>query len=163
MARIPTDLKILRVIYDRYYENFRAYSKKNGERSSKIYVPIDIGEIAKSLDVDADIVFGRLYYHLNEKFSYKHDDGSKVEFFALRVGDDPHCVNFPYLASILADLEGQNRKYLMTTILAGLSLLIAIISILISIFAWQVLTPGYHVCTSFESVAGPLLHYYSKC
>jgi hypothetical protein len=32
MARIPTDLKILRVIYDRYYENFRAYSKKNGER-----------------------------------------------------------------------------------------------------------------------------------
>jgi hypothetical protein len=135
MAKIPTDLKILGVIYDRYYANFRAYSNENKGRSSKIYVPIDVGEIAKSLDVDADIVFGRLYYHLNEKFSYKHDDGSKVEFFALQVGNDPHCVNFPYLASILADLQDKNRKYLMTTILAGLSLVIAIISILISIFA----------------------------
>jgi hypothetical protein len=135
MAKIPTDLKILRVIYGRYYDNFQTYSNKNKGRSSKIYVPIDVGEIAKSLDVDADIVFGRLYYHLNEKFSYKHDDGSKVEFFALQVGNDHHCVNFPYLASILADLQDQNRKYLMTTIIAGLSLVIAIISILISIFA----------------------------
>lgn len=135
MAKIPTDLKILRVIYDRYYDTFKAYSNENKGRSSKIYVPIDVGEIAKSLDVDADIVFGRLYYHLNEKFSYKHDDGSKVEFFALHVGNDHHCVNFPYLASILADLQDRDRKYRMTTILAGLSLVIAIISILISIFA----------------------------
>ena len=64
-----------------------------------------IREIAKILNVDADIVFGRLYYHLNEKFSYKHDDGSKVEFFALHVGDESHCINFPYLASVLADLQ----------------------------------------------------------
>ena len=135
MAKIPTDLKILRVIYDRYYGNFQAYSEENKKRSSKTYVPIDIGEIAKSLDIDADIVFGRLYYHLNEKFSYKHVDGSRIDFFALRVDHDSHCVNFPYLASILADLEDRNRKYLLTTILAGLSLVIAIISILISVFA----------------------------
>jgi hypothetical protein len=135
MPKIPTDLKILRVIYDRYYDNFQAYSNEKKNRSSKIYVPVDVGEIAKSLDVDADIVFGRLYYHLNERFSYKHDDGSKVEFFALGVGNDHHCVNFPYLASVLADLQDQNRKHLMTTIIAGLSLVIAIISILISIFA----------------------------
>lgn len=135
MTKIPTDLKILGVIYDRYYDSFHAYSDENKIRSSKIYVPIDVKEIAKSLNVDADIVFGRLYYHLNEKFSYKRDDDSEVEFFALRAGDDRHCINFPYLASILADLQDQNRKYLMTIILAGLSLVIAIISILISIFA----------------------------
>ena len=135
MAKIPTDLKILHAIYDRYYDTFRAYPDGSEGRSSKIFVPINVEEIAQSLDVDADIVFGRLYYHLNEKFSYKHDDGSKVEFFALRVGGDHHCVNFPYLASVLADLKEQNRKYRITTIIAGFSLLIAIISILISIFA----------------------------
>ena len=133
VAKIPTDLKVLRVIYNRYYDDFQAYPNEKKDRSSKTYVPIDIEEIAKHLDVDADIVFGRLYYHLNEKFSYKRDDGSKVEFFALRAGDDHHCVNFPYLALILADLQDQNRRYLMTTVIAGLSLVIAVISILISI------------------------------
>jgi hypothetical protein len=72
---------------------------------------------------------------LNEKFSYQHDDGSKVEFFALGAGDDRHCVNFPYLASILADLQDQNRKYMTATLIAVLSLIIAILSIVISIFA----------------------------
>lgn len=135
MAKIPTDLKILQAIYDRYYDTFRAYPDGSRGRSSKIFVPIDVKEIAESLDVDADIVFGRLYYHLNERFSYKRDDGSRVEFFALSAGDDRHCVNFPYLASVLADLQHQNRKYLITTVIAGFSLIIAIISILISIFA----------------------------
>jgi len=135
MTKIPTDLKILDVIYDRYYDNFHAYSDENKIRSSKIYVPIDVKEIAKSLNVDADIVFGRLYYHLNEKFSYKRDDDSKVEFFALRAGNDCHCINFPYLASVLADLKDQNRKYLTTTIIAATSLIIAILSIMIAIFA----------------------------
>jgi hypothetical protein len=134
VARIPTDIKILRLIYDRYYDTFRAYSSEKKDRCSKTYVPIDIGETAKSLDVDADIVFGRLYYHLNEKFSYKRDDGSKVEFFALRVGNEHHCVNFPYLASVLADLQDQSRKYVTTTLIASLSLVIAIASILISVF-----------------------------
>ena len=134
MTKIPTDLKILGVIYDRYYDNFHAYSDENKIRSSKIYVPIDVEEIAKSLKVDVDIIFGRLYYHLNEKFSYKHD-GSKVEFFALCVGSDRHCINFPYLASVLADLEDQNRKYRTATTIAVLSLIIAILSIIIAIFA----------------------------
>jgi len=135
MAKIPTDLKILQAIYDRYYDAFRAYSGENRGRSSKIFVPIDVGEVAESLGVDADIVFGRLYYHLNERFSYKHDDDSRVEFFALSVGDNRHCVNFPYLASVLADLQDRNRKYLVPTVLAGLSLIIAIIAILVSLFA----------------------------
>lgn len=135
MTKIPTDLKILSVIYDRYYANFHAYSNENKIRGSKIYVPIDVEVLARSLNVDVDIVFGRLYYHLNEKFSYKNADGSRVEFFAIRVGDDHNCINFPYLASVLADLRDQNRKYLTVTIIAALSLIIAIVSIIISIFA----------------------------
>jgi len=135
MTKIPTDLKILGVIYDRYYANFQGYSNESKIRSSKIYVPIDVEVLARSLNVDVDIVFGRLYYHLNEKFSYKNADGSRVEFFAIRIGDDHNCINFPYLASVLADLRDQNRKYLTATLIAILSLIIAILSIIISIFA----------------------------
>ena len=135
MTKIPTDLKILGVIYDRYYANFQAYSNASEIRSSKIYVPIDVEVLARSLNVDVDIVFGRLYYHLNEKFSYKKDDGSRVEFFAISVGHDKNCINFPYLASVLADLTDQNRKHLTATLIAVLSLTIAILSIIISIFA----------------------------
>ncbi len=135
MPKIPTDLKMLGAIYDRYYADFVAYSDKNKTRSSKIYVPIDIEELARSMSLDSDIVFGRLYYHLNEKFGYKTDDGSRVDFFAIRIGGDHHCINFPYLGSVLADLRDQNRKYLTATLIAILSLIIAILSIIISIFA----------------------------
>jgi hypothetical protein len=68
MAKIPTDLKILGVIYDNYYNTFRDYDDANKTRSSKIYVPVDIALLAKALDIDVDIIFGRLYYHLNEKY-----------------------------------------------------------------------------------------------
>ena len=133
MTKIPTDLQILDVVYNRYYDNFQAYSNENRIRNSKIYVPIDVKEIAKRLNVDTDIVFGRLYYHLNEKFGYKNDDGSTVEFFALRAGDDRHCINFPYLASVLSDLKDQNKKYQTSTLISILSLVIAILSIILSI------------------------------
>ncbi len=132
MTKIPTDLKILNAIYDRYYNNFKAYSDANKIRSSKIYVPIDIEQLSRSMDIDPDIIFGRLYYHLNNKFSYKKNDGLQVDLFSLRIGDDKNCVNYPYLASILADLKDQNTKYLITTIIAVSALIIAILSIVIT-------------------------------
>ena len=135
MKSIPTDLKLLGAIYDRYHADFVAYSDENKTRSTKNYVPIDIKELAKSLNLDSDMVFGRLYYHLNEKYGYKMDNGSRVDFFAMRVARDHHCIHFPYLGSVLADLRDQNRKYLTATFIASLSLILAILAIIISIFA----------------------------
>ena len=135
MTKIPTDLKMLGEIYDRYYADFVAYSDENKTRSSKIYVPIDIKELARSMSLDSDIVFGRLHHHLNEQFGYKNDDGSRVDFFAISVSGGHHCIHFPYLGSVLADLRDRNRKYLTATLIAILSLVIAILSIIISIFA----------------------------
>ncbi len=66
--RIPTDIQILDAIYERYYSTFAAFAKSAGDRSSKIYVPIDIKTIAYTLRVDGDIVFERLYYHLENKY-----------------------------------------------------------------------------------------------
>jgi len=130
---LPTDLRILDTIYDRYYETYAKYAKGDKSRSTKIYVPIDIQQIAQDLKVDADIIFGRLYYHLEHKYGYKQDDGSSVHFFSLCVGSDVRCVNFPLMASVLADFREQSRKYTIATFIAVVALVISIGSIVISI------------------------------
>jgi hypothetical protein len=128
----PSDLKILSLIYKLYYEEFKNYMQsddvQNG-RVSKIYVPINCKMIAKELDVDGDIVFGRLYYHLEHKYGYKQEDGTKVHFFTLGVETDRHCVNFPLLASVLAGLEDESRKFQIATYTSALAVVVAVIAL----------------------------------
>ena len=85
------------------------------------------------LFLEGDIIFGRLYYDLNRRYSYRQEDGSKIEFFALRAGDDAHCIHFPYMASILANLRTDKKKYRTATTLALVSLGIALISVTIAV------------------------------
>jgi len=122
--KVPTDLEILEYIYRHYYNVFVKFDKENPSRDAKIYVPIDCSRIADHFGVDRDIIFGRLYYHLEQKYAYS-SDGVKVHFFANRLKEDTKCINFPYMASILSDLQDQQRKY-------GWSLKLSIIAIAIS-------------------------------
>ena len=132
MKKLPTDLQILKAIYDLYYHDFINYDDKESKaRSSKMYVPIDIEIISKKFNVDSDLIFGRLYYHLENKYGYLDDDGLKVSFFALRAGSDKHCVHFPYLASVLATMKSENRKFLIATVIAVVALILSLISIFI--------------------------------
>jgi hypothetical protein len=66
--RIHPDRKILKVIYDRYYDTFVSFQPGSDDRHTKNYVPVDLQRIADVLRVDGDIVFGRLYYHLSPKY-----------------------------------------------------------------------------------------------
>jgi len=135
VKKLPTDLKMLNAIYNRYYKDFTSFSKTDPSRSSKIHMPIEVEEIAADLGVDTDIIFGRLYYDLENRYGYKHDnDGSSVHFFSLAVGDDRHCVNFPYMASVLANLRDEHWKYRLATVVSFISLAIAILSIIIAVF-----------------------------
>jgi len=96
-------------------------------------MPIDIEKVAQDLDIDEDIVFGRLYYHLEHKYGYKQDDGTSVSFFGLKIGDDIHCVNFPLMASVLADLQDQSLKHNVAIWIAVASLFVSALSVLIAI------------------------------
>ena len=131
----PTDLDLLDAIYNRYFDEFAAWSEENRTRRTKIYVPIDIELIARELSVDPDLVFGRLYYHLEHKYGYDDASGSHTPFFEIAIAGDHHCINFPYLASVLASLRDEDRKFRVATTTAVVSPLIAIVSLLLSIFA----------------------------
>lgn len=132
MPEIITDRRILKAVYDRYYSDFTSFTKGDGSRSSKIYVPIDCKVIAKEFDIDPDIIFGRLYYHLDKKHGYTKDDGTKVHLFAHKVGDDIHAVNFPLLAAVLAEHEQSYYRFLLPLGLSVLALAISVISLVVS-------------------------------
>ena len=133
MNKLPTDLQILNFIYNKYYKQFIEFSKDNPTRSASIFVPIDIEMIANNLGVHVDIIFGRLYYHLEKKYGYQKPDGTKVSFFALKIGTDIHCINFPYMASVLANIRDEREKYLTTKVIAIISLVIALLSYINSV------------------------------
>jgi hypothetical protein len=130
----PSDLKILNTIYKMYYKKFEAFTlgAENG-RASKPYIPIDCKLIARKLKIDGDIVFVRLYYHLQEKHGYTRDDGSKVAFFTLALAGDRHCINFPLMASVLAGLEEESSKTQRAMLLSTLAI---VISLVVPIVDW---------------------------
>lgn len=131
MGKVPTDLQILNVIYRDYSDAFAAFNRDAPDRETKLFVPIDIEAVAAKLDVDPDIVFGRLYYHLENKYGYDRDNGSRVAFFTPRAGKDSTCVNFPLLSSVVADLREQKWKFSAPMYVAMVSLLVSFGSLVV--------------------------------
>lgn len=117
------------MIYKLYYEEFQNYSYEvESGRPSKIYVQISCQAVAERLSVDKNIVFGRLYYHLQKKHGYTQDDGSKVLFFGA-VENNLHSVNFPLLGSVLAGLQEEASKFRLATGIFFLAMAVAIIAL----------------------------------
>lgn len=135
MLKIPSDRKLLQEIYDRHYESFAAYSKTEPTRGSKIMVPIDIPAIAKHFKVDIDLIFGRLYYHLQEKYGYTRPQGGLVAFFTPVAGGDRNCVNMPLLSAVLAGMQEEHGRHLWANWLSIASIVVSIASFIVSIFA----------------------------
>lgn len=103
MSKLPTDRDILECIYREYAAAFQDFKREDPSRSAKIYVPIDVRHLAAKLNTDAHELFGRLYYHLDNKHRYKEENNSVVHLFAFKVGSDMHCINYPYLAAVLSE------------------------------------------------------------
>ena len=131
MKKTPTDYEILSKIYDDYFDEYQAYEKNKEVRSAYNYVPIDIKKLAMKLGTDENILFGRLYYHLEKRFGYTNPDNTNVYFFAKKVGKDMHCIHYPYLASVLASMKSENRKYMVATSLSGIAIIISIVALLL--------------------------------
>jgi hypothetical protein len=134
MRRLPTDFEILNTIYERYYEEFASFARDEPGRPTKNFVSIDTKVLGGDMGVDGDIIFTRLYYYLDNRHGYKQDDGRTVHLFTRTLNDDVgQFINFPYAASILASLRDENRKYRLATCMAGVSLLLSVVSLVVSI------------------------------
>jgi hypothetical protein len=131
--RLPTDRQILEAVYRRYYSTFAQFSREGDGRETKVHVPIDVASIAAGFGVDADIIFGRLYYHLEQKYGYEGSGKVRVPFFSLQVGADRHCVNFPLLASVLASLRTEHLRFRLATTLSIISIVISAMALAISL------------------------------
>lgn len=126
MSKNVTDRILLREVHDTYYSEFCGFDKDSPSRDNKVYVPIDCRTIAKKLKLDPDIVFGRLYYHLDKKYGYKQGDGTTVSLFAFKVGTDMHAVNFPLLSAVLAELEQSYYRFTVPLFVSSAALLLSI-------------------------------------
>jgi hypothetical protein len=132
MNDIPTDLEILTEIYESYHESFKAYAQEEPDRIARIRVPININEVAEACGVEEDMIFGRLYYHFNKKYSYYDEKGEKITFFA-SIKFEGMSVNFPLVASVLADLKEEHRKFKIATGVALAALTISVIALVMAL------------------------------
>lgn len=130
-----TDVKLLEKTYEMYYDEYKNYNNDQSIRESKIYVPIDCSLIANKLNFEQDIVFGRFYYHLDKKFAYKQDDNSKVHFFLFHTEKEKNLINFPLLASVLADMKEQEFKFRFPIIISVIAIVISLVSVSVSLYS----------------------------
>jgi len=137
MKRLPKDVEILEAIYTRYYDDFRSYVKDKPDQISRIRVPIDVNLIAKDCGLEEEMVFGRLYYHFNKKYSYKNENGERTTFFST-IKFEGMGVNFPLVASTIAELrtnESQEKKFEAALIFSMVALLLSVVSIFLVLYS----------------------------
>lgn len=123
-----TDRLLLKKIYELYYSDFCSRQDKTEDNSGKIYIPIDCNLIAQVLKMNPQIIFGRLYYNLDKKYGYKQDNGTSVHLFSLKVGKERHCINFPMLSAVLAELEQSYYRYTIPITISLFALVFSILS-----------------------------------
>lgn len=130
-ARPPTDFELLRAIYNRHRREY-AENIATGV-DTRVMLPIDVPGIARELGVDADTVWGRLYYHLDPLYADEKGKAGRKALFLVRPGDEPDRINFPLLEAVYAGLWQQRRRDLWTLWIALVSLTIAIASFVVSV------------------------------
>ncbi len=133
MTKLWTDRYVLQCIFDMYRSSYPGAKTASCSRENDPYVSIDVAAIARKLDCNPELLFGRLYYHLDRKYRYKQEDGALDALFHIQVGDKRHAVQFPYLASILAGLNQEFRRQWVPLGVSLFSLGVSLTSRIVSI------------------------------
>jgi hypothetical protein len=117
---------VLRCVAEMYEGSYPG--SKPGENDP--YLPIDVTAVASKLECKPQLLFGYLYYYLDHKHRYQTGDNAWTHLFALKVGERRHCVNYPYLAGILAAHDFEHRRNLQAIWMAGAALVLSVGSII---------------------------------
>lgn len=129
MSAPLTDRRILECIYEMYETAYPGKESPEARGKNDPYLTINVLDVAVRLGCTPEMLFGRLYYHLDAKYRYEQGDGVKVHLFSIVVGDKRHCVNFPYLAAVLAEKDEEHTRQLWSLGLSIAALVLSVASI----------------------------------
>lgn len=132
MDQIPTDLEIIEDIYYRYYDEYKKYAKDEPDRIARIRVPVNIQEIADACGVEEDMIFGRLYYHFNKKYSYKNEDGEITTFF-MSEKFEGLSVNYPLVSAVLADLTSEKKRTTLFITISAVAVMLSVVAVVLAL------------------------------
>jgi hypothetical protein len=135
MSVLPTDREVLRCIYDMYESSYPEVPPGETRGANDPYLPIDVRALAAKLGCKPELLFGRLYYHLDAKHRYKQENGAVVGLFHLNIQGKGHSVHFPYLAAILAGHEQEYRKLFWSIALSVLALVVSVVSLVVNVLS----------------------------
>jgi len=133
MSRLPTDREVLGCIYSMHESAYPGSSPESPRGKNDPYVPVDVRAVAARLGIKPELLFGRLYYHLDAKHRYTQRDNVSVHLFLLDVQGKGHSVNFPYLASILAEHEHEHRKLFWSMVFSVSALIVSLASLAVNL------------------------------
>jgi hypothetical protein len=105
----------------------------NKPRAEENYVPIDIKAVAEALDEEPNLIFGRLYYHLQPKYGFEHEpDGRRlrVPFFEpFMPNGERHCINYPLLSSVIGGLRQEHSQATTALWLSIAAIIVSVVSL----------------------------------
>lgn len=134
MSALPTDRAILSCIYDMYRNSYPGKPAGSERGENDPYMQVNLKEVAVRLGCNPELLFGRLYYHLDQKHRYKQDNGALVSLFLLNFRQKGHSVNFPFLAAIVAGMNQEHRKTFWSLAFSFFALVISVSSLITAIF-----------------------------
>jgi hypothetical protein len=127
--RLFTDKRLLEAIYDVHADEYSRLVVAQPRPQAFFYLPVDFEKVAQKVSSDADTVFFRLHYTLENKYGYKDGAGVQVHLFAYTIGDRFRCINFPYMCSIIAQLNDSERSLFWTQIGVAVALVIGVLGL----------------------------------
>ena len=134
MNKLSTDREVLKCIYEMYESSYPGVKRDSSGGENDPYLAIDVPAVAEKLQCKPELLFGRLYYHLDFKHRYKQENGALVYLFYLKLGDKRHAVHFPYLAAILAGHDQEHRKQLWSLGISVVALVLSVASLAVNLF-----------------------------
>ncbi len=135
MSKLPTDRKVLKCIYEMYESAYPGTSPNNERGPNDPYVPVNLSAVATKLNCKRELLFGRLYYHLDAKHRYQQDNGAWVNLFIMNIKGKGHSVHFPYLAAILSGHNQEYRKQFWSMAFSVLALVLSVASLVTNILS----------------------------
>lgn len=117
MHKLHTDREILRCLHDMYVAD---YPSKGDP-----FIQIDMGQVASQLRCAPELLYGRLYFDMGTRLRHRDPRDPSLTLASVYekvAGSQRNVINFPYVVSLLAGMEFENRRNRAAVVLSVIAL-----------------------------------------